>query len=248
MQSKKMRLDKFLVHIGYGSRSEVQKLVKQKRVTVNEKVVNKPDFNFEIKGINVCVDGKPAVYSEFYYYVLNKPAGVITATEDERHETVIDLLLPIDRNKSLAPVGRLDKDTEGLLILTNDGKLNHSLLSPKKHVDKVYYAELNGIVTIEDVKQFEQGIQLNDGTKYRPAKLDIIESASVSKVYVTISEGKFHQIKRMALAIGKEVLYLKRIKMGTLELPQDLRLGEYRALTVLELKLLGEDKISDESV
>jgi len=242
MQSKKIRLDKFLVHIGYGSRSEVQKLIKQKKVTINENVIQKPDFNFDIKESRVCVGGNPAVYNEFYYYLLNKPAGVITATKDPLNDTVIDLLLPIDQNKSLAPVGRLDKDTEGLLILTNDGQLNHALLSPKKHVDKVYYAELNGVITTEDVIKFEQGIQLSDGTKYLPAKLEIIEADAISKVHVTISEGKFHQIKRMAIDIGKEVLYLKRIKMGGLELPQDLKLGEYRALTALELDLLVEKK------
>jgi 16S rRNA pseudouridine516 synthase len=248
MQSKKIRLDKFLVHIGYGSRSEVAKLIKQKRVKINEEVIHKPDFNFEINKSKVCVDGNEAVYSEYYYYLLNKPAGVITATEDAKQDTVLDLLLPIDKNKSLAPVGRLDKDTEGLLILTNDGKLTHSLLSPKKHVDKVYYAELNGVVTTEDIKQFQEGIQLNDGTTYRPAKLEVIEADSISKVHVTISEGKFHQVKRMALAIGKEVLYLKRIKMGGLELPQDLKLGEYRSLTAQELSLLKGDAISDRSM
>lgn len=238
MQMKKIRLDKFLVHCGYGSRSEVQKLVKQKKVTVNNQSINKPDYSFVIEESIVCVSGNEVQYREFYYYILNKPQGVITATEDDRHKTVLDLLLPIDRNKSLAPVGRLDKDTEGLLILTSDGKLAHALLSPKKHVDKVYYAELNGRITLEDAEKFEKGIELNDGTKYLPAHLEIIEAADVSKVYVTISEGKFHQVKRMALAVGKEVTYLKRVKMGGLWLPESLKYGEYRPLTEEELLLL----------
>lgn len=237
MLNKKIRLDKYLVHIGYGSRSEVQKLIKQKKVTVDGQVIHKPEFNFEI-GLNVLVRGEPAIYKEFYYFILNKPAGYITATEDLNQETVIDLLTQIDRNKVLAPVGRLDKDTEGLLILTNDGQLNHNLLSPKKHVDKVYYAQINGVITDEDIKAFEKGITLQDGTAYRPAGLEIITSGTVSEVYVTISEGKFHQVKRMVLAVGKEVTYLKRIKMGDLMLPQDLEIGEYRELTALELSCL----------
>lgn len=240
MQNKKIRIDKYLAHIGYGSRSEVHKLIKQKRITLNEKTVMKPDFSFVIEEAVVRVDGKMAVYSEYYYYLLNKPAGVITATEDERHETVLDLLLPIDKNKSLCPVGRLDKDTEGLLLLTNDGKLSHRLLSPKNHVDKVYYAKIDGILTEEDVKQFAEGIVLEDGTAYRPAKLQIIHSGELSEAYITISEGKFHQVKRMTMAVGKEVVYLKRIKMGGLELPQDLELGSYRPLTEQELTLLQE--------
>ncbi len=242
MQTSKIRLDKFLVHIGYGSRSEVQKIIKQKRVTVNSQIISKPEHSFVINDSNVYVDGKEAVYSEFYYYILNKPQGVITATEDNRHQTVLDLLDPIDKRKSLAPVGRLDKDTEGLLILTNDGKLTHELLSPKKHVNKVYYAKLSGQVTPDDVLKFATGIELSDGTKYRPAKLEIIRASDTSEVFVTISEGKFHQVKRMALSIGKEVIYLKRIKMGNLLLPEDLQLGAYRSLTSQELKKLkGEE-------
>ncbi len=248
MQGKKIRMDKFLAHIGYGSRSEVQKMIKQKRVKLNEKVIYKPDTDFVIEESIVTVDGKQAIYQEFYYYVLNKPQGVITATEDVRHETVLDLLSLIDRRKSLAPVGRLDKDTEGLLILTNDGKLTHELLSPKKHVDKVYYAKVSGMITLEDVEQFEQGIVLNDGTKYRPAKLEIISIGHTSEIYVTLSEGKFHQVKRMVMAVGKEVTYLKRIKMGALELPEDLKLGEYRALTASELKLLKGEKPDAQAV
>lgn len=241
MQSKKMRLDKFLVHIGYGSRSEVQKIIKQKRVTLDGNTVSKPDISLDPEKSSVCVDSKVAVYSEFYYFVLHKPDGVITATEDSQQRTVLDLLNPEDKNKMLAPVGRLDKDTEGLLILTNDGKLTHQLLSPKKHVEKVYYAEVKGCVTAEDVRCFEAGITLKDGTAFLPAKLEILEAGELSKVNVTICEGKFHQVKKMALAIGKEVTYLKRIKMGGLTLPADLARGEYRQLSDQELQLLKGD-------
>ena len=238
MQMKKMRLDKYLVHTGYGSRTEVQKLIKQKKVTVDDLIINKSEFSFIPEESIVAVNGEKVKYRTFYYYLLNKPAGVITATEDVSQKTVIDLLLPIDKNKNLAPVGRLDKDTEGLLVLTNDGKLAHELLSPKKHVDKVYYAEVNGIITIDDVKQFETGIILKDGTAYQPAKLEILEQGDLSKVNVTINEGKFHQVKKMVLAVGKEVVYLKRVKMGNLELPNNLDSGEYRELSATELALL----------
>ncbi|WP_207646307.1 pseudouridine synthase [Cellulosilyticum sp. I15G10I2] len=248
MQVKKIRIDKFLVHIGYGSRSEVHKLIKEKRVTLNDKIIHKPDMHLIIEESKVCVDGGQAVYQEFYYYVLNKPQGVITATEDKRYRTVMDLLLPIDQRKSLAPVGRLDKDTEGLLILTNDGKLTHELLSPKKHVDKVYYAKIRGMITLQDVKQFEEGIILEDGTSYRSSKLEILHAGDISEIYVTISEGKFHQVKRMVMSVGKEVIYLKRIKMGALELPEDLNIGEYRQLTELELKLLKGEKQGDRTL
>ena len=242
MKTKKMRLDRFLVHTGYGSRSEVQKLIKQGKVRVKDEIVKKPEYSLEVLKDQVTVQGEEVLYQEFYYYILNKPAGYITATEDLRQETVLDLLEPIDKNKGLCPVGRLDKDTEGLLVLTNDGQLNHALLSPKKHVDKVYYAKLQGRVTSEDVTRFKEGIVLVDGTVFQPSTLEIIEAGPQSEVYVTIKEGKFHQVKRMALAIGKEVLYLKRLQMGGLTLPEDLALGEYRPLTEIELrKLKGEE-------
>ena len=158
---------------------------------------------------------------------MNKPAGVITATEDPVHETVHDLLDQVDQNKEVAPVGRLDKDTEGLLILTSDGKLNHSLLSPKKHVDKVYYAKVAGKVVPEDCAAFEKGVTIG-AYQCMPAKLEILTSDEVSEVHITIKEGKFHQIKRMMHAVGKEVVYLERIQMGNLTLPQDLARGDYR--------------------
>lgn len=230
-----MRLDKVLGHVGYGSRKEVQKMIKSKKVTVDGKCVVKSEANVNPEIQEICVNGKPIDYQEFYYYLLHKPAGYVSATEDPRDETVIDLLAPIDRNKELFPVGRLDKDTEGLLVLTNNGKLAHDLLSPKKHVDKIYYAKVKGEMVQEDVETFAQGMTLKDGTTYRPGKLEIISSGEFSEIYVTISEGKFHQVKKMVQYVGKEVVYLKRIQMGQLKLPDELELGAYRQLTDEEL-------------
>lgn len=233
-----MRLDKMLVHVGYGSRKEVQKLIKSKKVSVNNKLVSQPDFNVKVEEDVVKVQEEPVIYKEFYYYLLNKPSGYISATEDPVDETVLDLLTIQDKNKGLFPVGRLDKDTEGLLLLTNDGKLAHDLLSPKKHVDKVYYAKVKGRVVEKDIEIFKEGITLEKGTTYKPAKLEIITSdEDYSEIYVTIKEGKFHQVKKMVHFIGKEVVYLKRIQMGELKLPPTIQLGEYRELTLEELSL-----------
>lgn len=233
-----MRLDKMLVHVGYGSRKEVQKLIKSKKVSVNNKLVSQPEFNVKVEEDVVKVQEEPVIYKEFYYYLLNKPSGYISATEDPVDETVLDLLTIQDKNKGLFPVGRLDKDTEGLLLLTNDGKLAHDLLSPKKHVDKVYYAKVKGKVVEKDIEIFKEGITLEKGTTYKPAKLEIITSdEDYSEIYVTIKEGKFHQVKKMVHFIGKEVVYLKRIQMGELKLPPTIQLGEYRELTLEELSL-----------
>lgn len=230
-----MRLDKILTHSGYGSRKEVQKIIKSKKVTVDGKVISKPESNINPEQSEICINGKPVDYQEFYYYILNKPSGYISATEDPTEETVIDLLSVEDRNKELFPVGRLDKDTEGLLLLTNDGKMAHDLLSPKKHVDKTYYAKVKGTMVEEDIHIFAQGMTLENGTTYQPGKLEIISSGEFSEIYVTIREGKFHQVKKMVQFVGKEVVYLKRIQMGQLKLPKDLELGSYRKLTKEEL-------------
>lgn len=237
----KMRLDKYLVHVGYGTRSTVQKLIKSKKIQVDDVVVQKPETSIDPEKAIVKIGGRIMDYQEFYYFILHKPAGYITATEDKKLPTVVDLLDEEDRNKDVAPVGRLDKDTEGLLVLTNDGKTTHELLSPKKHVDKVYYARVKGAVMPEDCDAFATGMTLEDGTVFAPGKLEIITSGEESEIYVTIKEGKFHQVKRMVQAIGKEVVYLKRIKMGNFSLPEDLALGEYRQLTKEELmQLKGE--------
>ena len=240
MSGKKIRLDKYLVHVGYGTRSTVQKVIRGKKVKVDGQVIIKPETAVNPLTSVVEVNGERMDYQEFYHFILNKPRGYITATEDGRDQTVLDLLEERDQNKEVFPVGRLDKDTEGLLILTNDGKMAHGLLSPKRHVDKVYYARVAGKMTEEDIKMFAEGITLTDGTKYAPGKLEIIRSDEESEIYVTIHEGKFHQVKRMVQAVGKEVVYLKRIKMGGLELPEDLSLGTYRTLTKEELDLLTQ--------
>lgn len=235
----RMRLDKVLTHVGYGSRKEVQNLIKSKQVYIDGKCTLKADEQVNPEHQIITVSGKKITYQKQYYYLLNKPAGYISATEDYKEQTVIDLLASIDQNKGLFPVGRLDKDTEGLLILTTDGQLAHQLLAPKKHIPKVYYAKLRGRVEEKDKEIVAQGITLANGTVYKPGVLEIISSGDISEVYVTICEGQFHQVKEMMKFIGKEVLYLKRIQMGGLKLPDDLALGQYRALTKQELELLS---------
>ena len=239
-----MRLDKLLAHSGLGTRKEVKKLLKKKIVEVNEEIIIDPKTHVDPETDRITVGGEPILYQEFVYFMLNKPQGVISATEDLVHETVVDLLEPQDSLQEPHPVGRLDIDTEGLLVLTNDGKLTHRLLSPKHHVNKVYYAEVDGLVTEEDVETFKTGITLSDDFEEyvtMPAVLKILETdeeAGTSKVEVTIQEGKFHQVKRMILSVGKTVTYLKRLSMGELKLDPQLELGAYRPLTEEEISLL----------
>ncbi len=235
-----IRIDKYLADMGVGTRQEAKKYIRQGRITVDGEAVKKPEFKVDEKNQTVCIDQKMISYAQYEYFMLNKPAGVISATEDKSQETVLDLLVDKKR-KDLFPVGRLDKDTEGLLLITNDGDLAHRLLSPKKHVDKCYYARIQGVVTEEDVKAFEAGV--NIGTEEVPemtmsARLQIVESAEISQIRLTIQEGKFHQVKRMFEAVGKEVIYLKRETMGTLVLDENLKPGEYRYLTDEELRNL----------
>lgn len=235
-----MRLDKFLAEAGLGSRKEVKKLLKAGGVTVNEQVEKSDKRQIDPEKDQVKWQGELLTYQEFYYYLLNKPAGVVSATEDKRDKTVIDLLTPADFRRDLFPVGRLDKDTEGLLLLTNDGKLAHGLLAPKKHVEKEYYAKVNGIMTAEDQNLFEIGISL-DGEQTLPAQLKIVsldQENQTSIVRIVLHEGKFHQVKRMVKACGKEVTYLKRIRMGNFTLPVELKLGDYRPLTPDELEAI----------
>lgn len=239
-----MRLDKLLAHTGFGTRKEVKKIIKDKYITVNDEVATNAGLKVDPEVDDVRVGGTQIFYEEFVYYMLNKPAGVISATEDFMHETVLDLLDPSDLVQEPHPVGRLDIDTEGLLILTNDGQLTHQLTSPKKEVDKEYYAEIDGIVTEEDIVKFENGLLLEDDDEpftTLPAKLEIreiIEEDNASVIHVTVHEGKFHQVKRMFRAVGKEVTYLKRVRMKELQLDENLPLGEYRRLTDEELVIL----------
>lgn len=235
-----LRLDKYLADMGVGTRQEVKKYMKQGRVTIDGEIVKKPETKVDIEKSKVCFDGKEVAYAEYEYYMLNKPAGVISATEDNRCETVIDLI-ESKKRKDLFPVGRLDKDTEGLLLITNDGTLAHRLLSPKKHVDKCYFAKVQGKVTEEDITAFSKGVNIGTAEEEEwtmPGELVIVKSDEISEIRLTIQEGKFHQVKRMFQAVGKEVIYLKRERMGTLVLDESLELGEYRELTDEEINNL----------
>ena len=235
-----MRLDKFLVACAVGSRTEVKNLLKAGRVTVNGKKEKSAKRQIDEGTDEIRFDGGKLDYEEFVYYMMNKPQGVISATEDPKHRTVLDLLDDYGRAKEVFPVGRLDIDTHGLLLLTNDGQLAHALLSPKRHVDKTYLAQVEGIMTQEDVETFVKGIPLKDFT-CQPAKLEIVSVDSVknqSLVRVTIAEGKFHQVKRMVAFCGKEVVDLQRLTMGTLVLDENLEQGEWRRLTKEELEVL----------
>ena len=232
-----MRLDKFLCDNNIGTRSQVKEYIKKGQVTVNDQIIKKPETKVNEETDTVVCQGQPIHYRKYVYYMLNKPEGVVSATNDNTAPTVVSLLT-VPEQKDLFPVGRLDKDTTGLLLLTNDGALAHDLLSPKKHVDKVYYAKIDGMVTEEDVKRFAEGIDIGaeEEEMTRPAKLDIMKSAEESEIRLTIHEGKFHQVKRMFLAVGKEVTYLKRERMGTLCLDENLKPGEYRLLTEEEIE------------
>lgn len=232
-----MRLDKYLSEIGCGTRSEVKKEIAKGQVRVNDIVIKKPEFKLDTEADRVSFQETPVDYAEYEYYMLNKPGGVVSATEDPRETTVVDLIAQRHR-QDLFPVGRLDKDTEGLLLITNDGVLAHRLLSPKKHVDKTYYAKILGKVTEEDVSVFADGIDIGDDKPTMPAKLVILNSGSESEIKLTIREGRYHQVKRMFCALGKEVLYLKRLTMGHLVLDETLKPGEYRKLTKKEIEEL----------
>lgn len=236
-----MRLDKFLAETGVGSRKEAKQLLKKNLVTVNDEIVKDGKTQIDEKQDIIKFAGEELTYQKYYYYLLHKPQGVISATEDKWDQTVIDLLKDEDYREDIFPVGRLDKDTEGLLLLTNDGQLAHQLLSPKKHVDKEYFAIIQGIVTEEDVRHFAAGFALTDKEQVKPSEL-IIESVNEtneqSEIRLTIQEGKFHQVKRMFEAVDKKVVYLKRLRMGSLWLDEELILGEYRTLTEEELEKL----------
>lgn len=230
------RLDKLLAATGRWSRKQAKALVKQGRVLVAGQLPQGPEDKVE-EGTTVTVDGRPIVTQRYVYLMLHKPAGVISSTQDPREKTVIDLL-PLDlRRLDLFPVGRLDKDTEGLLLLTNDGPLTHELLAPGRHVEKVYYARVEGLLDQADQAAFQEGITLADGTACRPAKLEILSPAH--QCLVTLGEGKYHQVKRMLASRGKPVTYLKRLSMGPIALDPGLAPGAWRPLRQEELASLG---------
>lgn len=242
---KAVRLDKFLADAGAGTRSEVKKFIQKGKVQVNGVPAKKSEIKVSEEDEVVLDGNRISQAPEFVYYLLHKPAGYVSATEDKRDKTVMELVAS-DR-KGLFPVGRLDKDTEGLLLLTDDGELAHRLLSPKKHVDKTYYAKIDGQVTEEHVEQFREGLDIGDEKKTLPAVLTILLSGPVSEIEVTIHEGRFHQIKRMFEAVGCKVTYLKRLSMGSLVLDETLPPEEYRPLTEAELEGLTKQRGTDKN-
>lgn len=242
-----MRLDRYLVSCGVGTRTEVKNYLKNKWIKVDGEVVTIAKTQIDENKVKIDFKDEELLYEEFSYYMLNKPKGVVSATEDRDFKTVLDLLDDSAKQKKVFPVGRLDKDTTGLLLLTNDGDLAHKLLSPRKHVDKVYIAKILGVMTKEDIVKFKNGISLNDFT-CKPAFLKILDSdrkKEQSWVEITISEGKFHQVKRMVAACGKEVITLKRLKMGSLSLDEGLPEGGFRRLTEVEIKNLKNESIKE---
>ena len=233
-----MRLDKYLSDCGAGTRSEIKKLIKKGLVQVEGLSSVKAETQIDPENAVVTLNGVSVKYQKFIYLMLNKPPGYVSATWDARQSVVLDLVPQEYLHYQPFPVGRLDIDTEGFCLLTNDGQLAHRLLSPVKHIPKTYYAEISGRVTQEDIKAFSEGVTLDDGYLTKPATLSILEEGDISRVEVIITEGKFHQIKRMFLSVGKEVVYLKRTAMNHLELDPCLGLGEIREITKEELLLL----------
>lgn len=238
---KQMRLDKYLAQMSIGTRSQVKQMVRKGQVCVNGTVVKKPEYKVDPDQDQVVADGVKTKYVHEEYIMLNKPSGVVSATKDPREKTVLDLI-DGQKRKDLFPAGRLDKDTEGLLLLTSDGELAHRLLSPKKHVDKTYYARIQGRVTNEDVKVFLKGLDIGDEKPALPAVLQVLIEGEISEILITIQEGRFHQVKRMFKAVDKKVVYLKRISMGSLVLDETLMPGQYRNLTEEEIQRLKEEQ------
>lgn len=233
-----MRLDKFLADCGIGTRNEIKKIIKSGRVTVKNCVVIKSDLKINEISDDVFLDGNKIEYKKYVYLMLNKPQNYISAVWDNKNKCVSELVPEKYSHYEVYPVGRLDIDTEGLLIMTNDGDLTHKLLSPKYEIKKMYYAKISGVVTQEDCIKFKNGVVLDDGYKTKPAELEILLSDSISEIKVIVTEGKFHQIKRMFEAVGKKVIYLKRLSMNELMLDENLKLGDIKELSDSELLLL----------
>lgn len=239
-KQKTQRIDKILALSGYGSRKDVKKLIKTGQVSINGIIVYDAGYQVNPSADEIIAAGEYLSYHKNVYIIMNKPEGVISSTRDNSESTVIDLLQGEYSHRKLFPVGRLDKDARGLIFLTDDGKMAHRLLSPKNRVDKTYYVEVRGKLDKSDIQAFAQGIELEDFTTL-PAKLDILECEEISRAYVTICEGKFHQIKRMMKARGKEVIYLKRLSLGPLELDEKLIPGQWRELTEDEIAQFMKD-------
>lgn len=244
-KQKSERLDKILSMSGFGTRKDVKKLIKQGAVTVNGNTVNDAGEKVYPLIDDIRIFGEELDYKSHIYIMMNKPAGVVSSTREEEDTTIIDLLEEEYSHRNLFPVGRLDRDTEGLILLTDDGQLAHRLLSPKNRVEKIYYVEVRGKLNEDDVAAFAGGIPLEDFTAL-PAELEILEAGKFSRALVKIHEGKFHQVKRMMKARGKEVVYLKRLSIGPLKLDENLEPGEWRELTDSEIEGL-QNIVSDES-
>lgn len=235
----KIRLDKYLADMGLGTRTEVKKDIKKGRISVNQEIIKSPEYKIDIQTDVVLADGKEIAYEKMVYYMLNKPQGVVSATEDRRDRTVLELIQEKKR-KDLFPVGRLDKDTEGLLLITNDGELAHNLLAPKKHVDKKYFVRLKNALSEENRKHLEEGVDIGEDKLTMPSQVFLLNEEK-NEVEIIIREGKFHQIKRMFHAVENEVVFLKRLSMGSLVLDENLLPGEYRLLTPEEIVRLKEN-------
>lgn len=238
MAGGSMRLDKFLTEMNQGSRSEVKQLIKKGRICVNGEREKRPEYKVCPDSDRITLDEKELVFVHYVYLMFHKPGGCVSATEDHKEKTVLDYIQEADcpRKKDLFPVGRLDKDTEGLLLLTNDGQLSHRLLSPKKHVEKKYYVRLQSKAGAKEQQMFREGMDIGDEQKTLPARLELLADGTEGYVYLT--EGRYHQVKRMFQACGNQVKYLKRLKMGSLTLDEKLKPGEYRHLTKEELEQL----------
>lgn len=235
-----MRLDKFISNAGIGSRTDAKKIIKSGRITVDGVKVKSYDIKVQVNKNIIKLDGKEIIYKKYTYIIMNKPAGVICATFDKKEKTVIDLLEEKYKNLGLFPVGRLDKDTVGLIILTNDGEFAHNTLSPRKHVSKIYYAHVEGTITEDDIIKFKNGIII-ENYKCKDSELKVLSiDNGHSIVNVEIQEGKFHQIKRMFLSLGKKVIYLRRIKFGNIELDKNIKEGMYREFNEDEMKKMQE--------
>lgn len=236
------RLDKFLCHAGLGTRKEVKELIKRGEIFLNGEKACKPELSITLGTDQVFYQGHQVAYDPFLYLMLHKPAGYVSATEDKKEKTVMELLPAELQKKELFIAGRLDKNTEGFLLLTNDGPFAHALLSPKKHIPKLYYAKIDGPVSETVIELFSQGLSLPDGTLCKSALLEILSCGEISEIHLTITEGKFHQVKRMFEAVGRKVLYLKRMQIGLLPLDPALPLGCVRRITPEELLLLSSIK------
>ena len=238
-----MRLDKLLGDMGIASRSELRQMIKRGRVTVDGRAVTAPDIKVDSEGSSIALDGEELRYKSFRYYMMDKPAGVLSATEDGRQKTVLDLVSPEMRRMGLFPVGRLDKDTSGLLLLTNDGDFSHRVISPKSGIEKRYYARVEGKLDETDREAFRQGLILGDGTKCLPAKLELLGEG---ECLVTVMEGKYHQVKRMLASRGAPVKQLRRLSIGGLVLGNELTAGSWRELEAADIaKLFGQDALEN---